>query len=270
MMITPIFSKLPSMVCFRVTRFCNARCSFCLAPPDGGKHPAAALLQKRINWLMQNGVKTIHFCGGEPTIHHDLSKLINQVTMLGGKSKMTTNGILLPDDLVTVLRKAATDVKVSLHGNATQHNRITGKSSFDKTTSTIVRLVKEKITTTVQTTIVSGHLDVVEWMVRFCLDNGVTKLRLLPFIPRGYGAERNTEFALSEKEKIVLHTLIMRLRKTVGKRLDIKLIDFNTSTVPVVEPDGNIILEGAMEGLDKIIGNIDAQELPLKNIPSMV
>src|SRR6187402_3608771 len=95
---------LPTMVCFRVTRFCNARCGFCLAPPDGGKHPSFESLRSRIDWLFERGVKTIHFCGGEPTIHHDLPKLIKYVHEQGRKSKLTTNGISISEELVETLR----------------------------------------------------------------------------------------------------------------------------------------------------------------------
>ena len=51
---------LPPMICFRVTRSCNARCGFCLVPPDGA-HPNVDTLTLRIDWLLSRGVKTIHF-----------------------------------------------------------------------------------------------------------------------------------------------------------------------------------------------------------------
>jgi hypothetical protein len=35
--------RLPEVVCFRVTRYCNAACGFCLAPPDGA-HPGTDTL----------------------------------------------------------------------------------------------------------------------------------------------------------------------------------------------------------------------------------
>ena len=44
---------LPPTVCLRVTRYCNARCGFCLAPPDGA-HPPTPLLLQRLDWLRRN------------------------------------------------------------------------------------------------------------------------------------------------------------------------------------------------------------------------
>lgn len=68
-------TALPEVICFRITWYCNARCGFCLAPPDGSQ-PDAAVLVQRINWVRFRGVKRIHFCGGEPTIHPELGNLI--------------------------------------------------------------------------------------------------------------------------------------------------------------------------------------------------
>jgi MoaA/NifB/PqqE/SkfB family radical SAM enzyme len=70
---------LPPAICFRITRYCNARCGFCLAPPDGA-HPDADTLMHRIDWLAEHSVRTIHFCGGEPTIHPALPQLIAHAT----------------------------------------------------------------------------------------------------------------------------------------------------------------------------------------------
>jgi MoaA/NifB/PqqE/SkfB family radical SAM enzyme len=124
-------SDLLQAICFRVTRYCNARCGFCLAPPDG-THPDAGTLMKRIDWLLAHRVRTIHFCGGEPTIHPAIGKLVDHVHMQGAKTKLTTNGIVLSSELISVLRNRRTEVKVSLHGNKEHHDRIVGRKAFDQ------------------------------------------------------------------------------------------------------------------------------------------
>ena len=98
---------LPLSICFRVTRYCNAHCGFCLAPPDGA-HPDVETLLLRIDWLLSHGVNTIHFCGGEPTIHPGLERLLLHVHAQGKKAKLTTNGIKLPEPLLPILRTTDT------------------------------------------------------------------------------------------------------------------------------------------------------------------
>src|SRR4051794_25487684 len=147
--------NLPESVCFRVTRFCNASCAFCLAPPDG-QHPSTDVLTGRLDWLLKNRVRVIHFCGGEPTIHPRIAHLVDRVHASGGKTRLTTNGILLPAKLLSVLRDCRTDVKVSLHGDREFHNRIVGRDAFDPATRNVRRLLAAGVRTSVQTTVVSG------------------------------------------------------------------------------------------------------------------
>ncbi|MDH7459712.1 radical SAM protein [Chitinophagaceae bacterium 26-R-25] len=256
--------NLPSMICFRVTRFCNARCGFCLAPPDGGVHPPVAILKERIDWLFANEVKTIHFCGGEPTIHHQLHELIEYVHLQHGKSKLTTNGIALPDRLVRALYTTKTQVKVSLHGPAAHHNEVVGCDAYDKTVTTIHRLIAAGIFTSVQTTIVSGQLSVVDWAIQFCLDNGIKRISFLPFIPRGNGLGQRSKYELSAAERRTLHDLVKQKRHKLMSRIDIRLLDFNATPIHVVEPDGRLVLEKATEAMDELLYRIPEAQVSIQ------
>jgi MoaA/NifB/PqqE/SkfB family radical SAM enzyme len=247
---------LPSQVCFRVTRFCNARCGFCLAPPDGGVHPTAAALKGRIDWLLARGVRTIHFCGGEPTIHRDLPELVAHVRAQGGKSKLTTNGIALSHELIRSLRASETHVKVSLHGDQGHHDEIVGRDAFQDTTATIQRLISSGVEASVQTTLVTGRLDIVLWIIRFCLDHRVRRVSFLPFLPRGSGYRRRAEYGLSQAERREVRDLIKQKRREHSSRLDIRWLDFSARPIHVVEPDGRVILEGATEAMDILICKI--------------
>ena len=131
--------RLPRQLCFRVTRHCNARCHFCLAPPEGDQ-PTAPVLDQRIDWLLARGVDTLHFCGGEPTLHPALGELLQRVRTGGGKNRLTTNAIVLSDRLLLDLRETATAVKVSLHGDQPRHDALVGVSAFKHTSRNLERL----------------------------------------------------------------------------------------------------------------------------------
>ncbi len=246
---------LPATICFRVTRRCNARCGFCLAPPDGVQTSAVTLTQ-RIDWLLAHGVHTVHFCGGEPTIHPALPQLLLHVQARGGKSKLTTNGIALSDALPPVLRQTGCQVKVSVHGDRDRHNELVGRDAFDQTTHNLRRLLAAGVATGVQTTVVASGGAVIDWAVRFCLDNGVRRLSLLPFIPRGDGRARRDEYGLSEPERRSLRDQVRRQRRVLLGRLDLRWLDFTARPVHAVEPDGRVVLEGATEALDEVLCQI--------------
>jgi MoaA/NifB/PqqE/SkfB family radical SAM enzyme len=246
---------LPPMICFRVTRHCNARCGFCLAPPDGVNTDAATLTH-RIDWLLSRGVKTIHFCGGEPTIHPALPRLLAHVRTRGGKMRLTTNGISIPEVLLRALRATGTQVKVSLHGDRQRHDELVGRQAFDHTTRNLRRLVAAGVATSVQTTVVAGGARVVDWVADFCLEVRVRRLSVLPFIPRGSGNARRGEYGLSESERRALREHVACKRRALNGRLDVRWLDFTARPIHVVEPDGRVILEGATEAMDEVVCQI--------------
>lgn len=243
---------LDEVICFRVTRFCNARCGFCLAPSDGS-HPDTSTLTARIDWLLANGVRTVHFCGGEPTIHPGLADLIQHVHAQGGRTRLTTNGIVLPGAVLSVLKLRRTSVKVSIHGAREYHDQMVGCTAFDQTSENLRRMAADGIDVSVQTTVVSGGEHVVPWMASYCIRMGIRKLSILPFIPRGSGYQRRGEYELTQGERQALRDLVKQTRKAYGSRLDVRWLDFTARPVLVMEADGRVLLEGSTEGFDKAV-----------------
>lgn len=251
---------LPASLCFRVTRYCNARCGFCLAPPDG-LNPPETILVERLDWLMAHGVRTIHFCGGEPTIHPGLPHLLRHVQASGGKTQLTTNGIILSTALLDSLRAVRCQVKVSLHGDRAQHNALVGRDAFDRTTDNLRRLLAAGVSVSVQTTLVAGSADTPAWMAGFCLALGVRRLSFLPFLPRGSGLARRADYGLSPAERRALREQVAQQRRALSGRLDVRWLDFSARPIHVVEPDGRLALEGATEAADITLGYIPGSAL---------
>jgi MoaA/NifB/PqqE/SkfB family radical SAM enzyme len=202
---------------------------------------------------MTRGVRIIHFCGGEPTIHPGIASLIGHVHAGGAKSRLTTNGIAMPDELLATLRAHRTDVKVSIHGDRDHHNRMLGRDAFDAAVGNLRRLLAAAVPVSVQTTVVASGEWVVGWMVGFCRDLGVRRLSILPFIPRGSGLARAQEYELSFAERQALRSLVARKRQALSGRLEIRWLDFTARPVPVVEADGTVLFEGPTEAADEII-----------------
>jgi MoaA/NifB/PqqE/SkfB family radical SAM enzyme len=182
--------------------------------------------------------------------------LIDYVRAHGGKSKLTSNGIALTDSLIPQLRAARTQVKISLHGDQAHHDEIVGRAAFHETTATIKRLLSAGVAVSVQTTIVAGRLDIVAWVIQYCVNNGVRRVSFLPFIPRGSGNSTRAKYELSRAERNELRNLIKQKRRELSGRLDIRLLDFNSRPIHVVEPDGRLVLEGPAETSDILLFQI--------------
>ena len=247
--------NLPDSICFRITRHCNAHCGFCLAPM-AGETADDATLRHRLDWLLSHGVGSIHFCGGEPTIHPALPGLLAHVRARGGKNRITTNAIEISEPVLSALRATKTQVKVSLHGDRLHHNRMVGCDAFDMTVRNLHRLIAAGVPTSVQTTVVADGTWVLDWVIDFCLGNGVTRLTVLPFLPRGRGYRRRDDYGFSIAQRSALQDLVKKKRRALGNRLDLRWLNLTACRIPVVEVDGRILLEGPTEARDDLVCKI--------------
>ena len=86
----------PVLCNYYVTYRCNARCSFC----DIWEKPSPYIDLKSatVNFrdLKKLGVKVIDFTGGEPLLHRDIAKLLEDAKDQGFITTLTTNCLLYP------------------------------------------------------------------------------------------------------------------------------------------------------------------------------
>jgi MoaA/NifB/PqqE/SkfB family radical SAM enzyme len=218
--------------------------------------PDHATLSHRLEWLLAHGVKTIHFCGGEPTIHPALPDLLKQVHASGGKSRITTNAIEISEATIAALRAASIHTKVSLHGDRAHHNKMVGCEAFDRTVGNLHRLIACRVPTSIQTTVVADGMWVVDWMIDFCLENGILRLSILPFLPRGRGFQRRETYGLSSSQLSNLTNHVKKKRRELCPRLDLRWLNLTAHRLHVVEVDGRIVLEGTTDASDVEIGRI--------------
>ncbi|MCM0082220.1 radical SAM protein [Geomonas sp. Red32] len=253
--------SLPPAVCFRVSRHCNARCRFCLAPPDGIT-VSEETLKARLDWLFSAGVRSIHFCGGEPAIHPALPGLLRHVAASGAKSRVTTNGIEVSDDVAAALQESGTHVKVSLHGDRNHHNGLVGCDGFDRTVATLRMLQVAKVPVSVQTTLVAGGGWVLDWAIDFCLRQKIKRLSFLPFVARGRGVALRDQLALSSGERASFLHHVKQARRLLSNRLDVRWLDMRSSRLCVIDVDGRIVIERGSEVLDLQLGNVGIPARP--------
>lgn len=245
---------VPAAVCLRVTRACNARCGFCLAPPDG-QRVSRADIQRRIEWLAAAGVGKIHLCGGEPTIRPDLPDIVGDVRARGLACAVTTNGIRLSADLVERISETRAGVKVSLHGPPPFHDEMMGVACFDAVAATIDRLRGAGVATAIQTIVTRRKPDVHEWAIEYCLAHEIRKLRLVPFVPRGRGRQSAGAFQLDAQAYERLRQAIDAARRRLAPVLDVDVLDFWRQEYYVVETDGRLQIQRETDAADSILAH---------------
>jgi MoaA/NifB/PqqE/SkfB family radical SAM enzyme len=101
----------PGVCHFAITSACNARCGFCSFArdrlPKAQQHSVSLEEAKSAcDILQRNGVRFLHFTGGEPLVHRDLTAMIAHATGIGMTATVVTNGALLTERRIDALAEA--------------------------------------------------------------------------------------------------------------------------------------------------------------------
>ena len=137
-------------MCLHVAHTCNLNCEYCFAS-QGKYHGERALMsfevgKRALDFLIENsGTRhnlEVDFFGGEPLMNWDVVKQLvayareqEKIHNKNFRFTLTTNGILIDDDVIEFSNKEMSNVVLSLDGRKEVHDRLrkdyTGKGSYD-------------------------------------------------------------------------------------------------------------------------------------------
>ena len=150
-------------LCLHVAHTCNLNCSYCFAS-QGKYHGDRALMsfevgKQALDFLMANsGTRTnleVDFFGGEPLMNWDVVKqLVEYARSVEKEHKknfrftLTTNGMLIDDDVIEFANKEMSNVVLSLDGRKEIHDATrvdyAGKGSYDTIVPKFQKLVESR------------------------------------------------------------------------------------------------------------------------------
>ncbi len=153
-------STVVKALCLHVAHTCNLNCSYCFAS-QGKYHGERALMsfetgKRALDFLIENsGTRTnleVDFFGGEPLMNWDVVKQLvayarTQELVHHKKFRftLTTNGVLIDDDVIDFANKEMSNVVLSLDGRKEIHDRLrvdyAGKGSYDRIVPKFQKLV---------------------------------------------------------------------------------------------------------------------------------
>lgn len=150
-------------LCLHVSHTCNLNCEYCFAS-QGKYHGEKALMsldvgKRAIDFLIENSGSRrnleVDFFGGEPLLNWDVCKQI--VAYARAKEKeagkhfrftVTTNGMLIDDDVIDFCNKEISNVVLSLDGRKEVHDRTRvdykGHGSYDQIVPKFQKIVKAR------------------------------------------------------------------------------------------------------------------------------
>ena len=150
-------------LCLHVAHTCNLNCAYCFAS-QGKYHGERALMsfevgKRALDFLIENsGTRhnlEVDFFGGEPLMNWDVVKELvayarvqEKIHNKNFRFTLTTNGVLVDDDVIDFGNKEMSNVVLSLDGRPEVHDRLRvdymGRGSYDLIVPKFQKFVKRR------------------------------------------------------------------------------------------------------------------------------
>ena len=195
-------SGVVKALCLHIAHTCNLNCEYCFASQGKYKGERAVMSfevgKRALDWLIENSGSRknleVDFFGGEPLMNFAVVKRLVAYARSIEKEKgknfrftLTTNGLLIDDDVIDFANKEMSNVVLSLDGRKEIHDRFrvdyNGNGSFDKIVPKFQKLVKARGNKNyyMRGTFTHANPDFLE-DIKVMLDLGFTELSMEPVV----------------------------------------------------------------------------------------
>src|SRR6266568_1076152 len=231
---TTTHKPYPSSVCLRITRRCNAACSFCQAPNTSRAELTLDQIRILSETFASAGVLSIKLSGGEPTVRPDLPDIIVAVNAAGPKVVITTNGIRISDEVLDAVVRHSAEFKFSIHRPDMTNDDVLRVRSFERIIANLASCRRRKIPFALNTVVTSRTIKLMDDMARFALQQGARKISFIPVLPRGRAAASDQD-GIDAKDLAHVRAQVTALRRYYGDRIKVSCIDIRLRDYWVVE-----------------------------------
>lgn len=252
--------KTPESICWNITHYCNEKCKFCYRDKIS-QDLSLEENMKILDNMLQSGVKKITFAGGEPLLYPGILELIQYAHDRGAITSLTTNGILVTDELLEKCEGILDWFTLSLDGPdpETQTKMTRHKGHYDNVVRILSTINEKKLSIKVKVNTIVSNInkeDVIR-MVPFMKAYGIDRWKLFQFVPlRGDACVNQEAFEISDLEYKKVWEEVQQLLK----QYNIQEIA-STSSREVIEnsyfvvfPNGDVRLSDHLS--DTYIGNL--------------
>ena len=231
-------SGVVKALCLHVAHTCNLNCSYCFAS-QGKYHGERAVMsydigKRALDFLIENsGLRRnleVDFFGGEPLMNFDVVKKLVEYARSEEKKHdknfrftLTTNGLLINDDVIDFANREMSNVVLSLDGRKEIHDRFrvdyAGNGSWERVVPKFQKLVRARGGKNyyMRGTFTHANPDFVK-DIRTMLDLGFTELSMEPVVcaPGDPSELTEEDIGIVEKQYEELAMLMLQ-RKREGR-----------------------------------------------------
>ena len=212
---------------FEVTLRCNARCEHCGSSCGDivqKNEITKDEIEKVLDDVATSGIMnpkeiTINITGGEPLVRKDLFEIMAYANGLGFPWGMTTNGMLIDEDVVK--KMVATNmysISVSIDGLKETHEKFRKvPNSYEKILHGLDLMLKEPSIKVVQVTtcVNKKNIDELDELYKLLLDHGIKYWRVMEVDP--IGRARDNDDILLDTEGVKRMVRFITEKKAEGK-----------------------------------------------------
>ncbi len=241
--VPPTFSDKPLVksLCLHVAHDCNLRCRYCFAGTGDFGHARGFMSketgEQAVEFIIANSGRRrnceLDFFGGEPlmnmeTVKHVVAYVRRREAETGKvfKLTLTTNGVLLNDQIISYLNDNRISLVLSLDGRREVHDRMrpyaTGRGSFDDVAANFRKVItaRQDQNYFLRGTFTAYNLDFAADVLAMA-DQGFTQLSVEPVVAK------DCAYALTEEHLPVLFAQYEQLAvKYLERKLHGPAFDF--------------------------------------------
>lgn len=200
---------MPERIDLKITFDCNNKCDFCAQGHKRNFHAPARTrkIMRELEKAARNGLDSVVFTGGEPSLHPELPGFIRKAGSLGFKTiQLQTNAQTLSHLPFLKSLKAAglNEVAPALHGSrAATHDGLTrNPGSFLRTLAGIKNCVDLGLQVVTNTVITSANYTELPGVAEILLKLGVAQFQFA-FIHIVGSAEKNKDWLVPRKTDVL-------------------------------------------------------------------
>lgn len=253
--------KVPNSICFRVTRFCNARCPFCLAPMVKEAEMTLEEIKKILDIFKSTGLKNVKLCGGEPYTRQDMDSIIKYCRDINLEPSVSTNAIILNDKNIDIIATNKAKVKISLHGLEEHHNKFTNFDKYKDISKNIKKLIDKNVFVGLYTIVNSLNIHSIDKFIKEYAGIGIKKISFITLVERGRQHSNTSEITGISKEHLSEY---LEIWKKATPNIDLRLLDFSKDYY-VVESNKSLWIQRDTDSKDTLLSsNILSEDIKLE------
>ena len=191
--------KFPISIFWEPMVSCNLSCKHCYtsSSPMNINNLSESSAFAFIDLLSKNQIYSLSIGGGEPLLLNFLPDLIRYAKSKDIKVSISTNGLLLTQNLLNELIDAGLEIiQISIDGLKSEHEELRGKNTFDKVIKSLKIIQKSNINYRVACVINKINYRSISKFINFMYDCDVKVINFFRYMP----INNNDELCLNSQE----------------------------------------------------------------------